>query len=178
MDVLIVVDIQNDFISGIFGTPEAQKIVPKIAKFIERFNGLLEVTLDEHLNVPFLPTIEENLLQKHCIIDSEGSRIHSDIENVLLDRQVWRTSKRTFGTLNLCLYDVLDDYDISNIYVCGLCTDICVLNNAIILRNKLPKHKIIVLSDLCAGTTPENHQKALDIMKMNCIEIKTSEEIK
>ena len=109
------------------------------------------------------------LLGKLSALDCLASRPHHDDDYA--DVSLWE--------------DILDaekyegvHYQNNDVYVIGLCTDLCVLNTALYLRNNLQYDNIIVIKDLCAGTTPENHQKALDIMKINLIDIKTMEDVK
>ena len=177
MKILLVVDMQNDFIDGVFGTKEAQEIVPKVIAYVKNFDDKIVATMDTHYNPTSTPAIEDKELEKHCLYGSNGYAFPKDLEETLKDRCII-INKSTFGRTDLaiCLNSIYKE-DISAIYICGLCTDICVLNNAIILRNGLPFTKIVVLSDLCAGTTPENHQKALDLMKVNLIEVRESNEV-
>ena len=178
MKILLVVDMQNDFIDGVFGTEEAIEILPKVIEYVKNFDGMIVATKDTHFLSMLRYTIEEQKLQNHCICGSGGHDIPSDLEKVLYNKAMI-LSKTTFGRLDLykCLKGFYEKDDNPDIYICGLCTDICVLNNALILRNGLPYTRIRVLSDLCAGTTPENHQKALDLMKINLIEVGESKEV-
>lgn len=178
MKILLVVDMQNDFIDGVFGTEEAVEILPKVIEYVKNFDGMIIATMDRHfLNIPKY-TIEEQRLQNHCIFDTPGHAFPRDLKKAL-QYKAMILSKRTFGRLDL--YKVIRGFcendDNPDVYICGLCTDICVLNNALILRNGLPFTRIRVLSDLCAGTTPENHQKALDLMQINLIEVQRSDDL-
>ena len=178
MKILLVVDMQNDFIDGTFGTEEAVKILPKVIEYVKNFDGMIIATMDRHfLSMPRY-TIEEQTLQNHCIFDTHGHEFPKELEKAL-QYKAMILSKRTFGRLDLhkIIKGMYENDDNPDVYICGLCTDICVLNNALILRNQLPFTRIHVLSDLCAGTSPENHQKALDLMKINLIEVRESNEI-
>ena len=182
MKTLFVIDPQNDFISGVLGSKEAQKILPKIIEYVKNFDGLTFYTMDEHYNFDG-ETRETVLLPKHCIIDTIGRKIPQELEVELEKKDATCIRKDSFMPT--------DDYDVSiinelhdeyknndveyknnTIYVCGYCTDICVLNAVLYLRCNFPNDTIIVLKDLCAGTTPEKHEMALKVMESNLIEVK------
>ena len=155
MKVLVVVDMQNDFIDGTLGTPEAQAIVPKVVKKIEAFDGEVLWTQDTHSD-DYLETQEGRLLPvKHCISASNGWQIHSSVKAAIqskhpADDQLNGFEKKTFV---------------------GLCTDICVISNALLLKAFMPEVKITVDASCCAGVTPESHKTALSAMKMCQINI-------
>ena len=138
MKVLVVVDMQNDFIDGALGTPEAQAIVPKVVKKIEEFDGEVLWTQDTHSD-DYLETQEGRLLPvKHCICASSGWQIHSSVKAAIqrkapADDQLNGFEKKTFGSLALAgrLYpEVAFGDGIEEIVLVGLCTDICVVSNA------------------------------------------------
>lgn len=184
MDILVIVDMQNDFITGKLGTKEAQEVLPKVMDFVKNFKGFIFPTMDEHWKDDY--TQELQAFGPHCMIDTVGRKYPQELEVLLEQRDCQYYCKDAFMP-----YQGYEDKDLCedisnltqeenepvNIYVCGLCTDICVLNTALYLRCYLPHEKIIVLKDLCAGTTPENHQKALDIMKINLIDNIESKEV-
>ena len=180
MKTLIVVDMQNDFIDGPLGTPEARAIVPKVKKKIEEYRERgdeIVFTRDTHFD-NYLNTLEGKYLPvKHCIEHTDGWRIHEEImpdmtRNCLSDTIVIKESiadKTTFGRLDLGEYfDELPD----EIELVGLCTDICVISNAMILKATFPEIPIVVDASCCAGVTPESHKNALEAMKMCQIEIR------
>lgn len=158
--ILIVVDMQNDFINGVLGTPEAVSIVPKVRKKIltrkaEGYEGIF--TYDTH-DENYLETNEgRHLPVKHCIIGTEGWKLHRDID-IQMNGFI---RKNTFGYLDWNLGD-----DVEIIELVGLCTDICVVTNALILKTKYPKVEVIVDASCCAGVTAETHKAALETMKM------------
>lgn len=168
MKTLIVVDMQNDFIDGALGTPEAQAIVPKVKKKIEecrKRGDRIIYTADTHTN-NYLDTLEGKYLPvKHCIINTRGWEIHRDVTPTSDD---FMTHKFTFGKMELG--KIIDDYS-ESIELIGLCTDICVISNAMILKATFPEIPIIVDASCCAGVTPESHKNALEAMKMCQIEI-------
>ncbi len=170
MKVLCVIDMQNDFIDGALGTKEAEAIVDKVSEKIEAYrkNGDTVIfTRDTHFD-NYMSTQEgTNLPVPHCIKDSEGWQISSRLtvgDSTIID-------KPSFGSLELGDY-VAGLEDVEAIELIGLCTDICVISNAMILKAKLPETKITVDSQCCAGVTPESHINALGAMKMCQIEIK------
>ena len=167
--VLVVVDMQNDFIDGALGTKEAQEIVDAVFWKIElcrATNDLIIFTRDTHYE-DYLYTAEGiKLPVKHCIKDTHGWQITSEIAVAEKDIII---NKPTFGSLDLA--EILDEYNISSIEVVGLCTDICVISNAMILKAKFPEVPISVDALCCAGVTPQSHNNALEAMKMCQIKI-------
>ena len=165
---LIVIDMQNDFIDGALGTDEAQKIVPQVKAKIKEAeqNGTNVIfTRDTH-NSLYLHTQEgKNLPVEHCIEGTKGHEIHNDLKqecSVIFD-------KPTFGSIALANF--ITDSCVTEIELCGVCTDICVISNALLLKAFLPEAKITVDSSCCAGTTPQNHENALSAMRMCQINI-------
>lgn len=163
MKILIVVDMQNDFIDGALGTKEAEKIVANVKEKIDTYrsnNDEVIFTRDTHFD-DYLETQEgKNLPVKHCIKDTFGWQISSKLDvadSVVID-------KPTFGSTKLMEY-LLSKQNISEIQLVGLCTDICVISNAFLLKAALPEVLISVDSKCCAGVTPESHNRALESMK-------------
>lgn len=168
--ILIVVDMQNDFIDGALATPEAQGIVPNVISKIKGFDGEILFTRDTHLD-NYLSTQEgKSLPVAHCIKGTHGWQIQSEIDAL---RKTEAIDKFTFGSSTL--FELLEDENakerIDEITLVGLCTDICVISNAIGIKAFLPETKIIVDSACCAGVTPQSHENALNAMKMCQIEI-------
>lgn len=161
---LIVVDMQNDFITGSLGTKEAQAILPNVKRKIEEYKkqgAEIIFTRDTHFD-NYLETNEGNKLPvKHCIHSSHGWKI----ANGLCTDGCKIINKITFG------YDMWDYYDFKEIEIIGLCTDICVVSNALILKTMFPHINISVDASCCAGVTPESHKAALQTMKMCQIDI-------
>ena len=168
MKVLIVVDMQNDFINGSLGSKEAQNIVPNVINKIKEYeNELIYFTKDTHFD-DYLDTPEGNKLPvKHCIKGTNGW----DIPNEILNNHKNIIEKYTFGSVEL--FEKLKEIEnIESIELIGLCTDICVVSNVLLAKAYFPNTQIIVDSTCCAGVTPQSHQKALDTMKMCQIDIK------
>ena len=160
MKTLIVVDMQNDFIDGALGTHEAQVIVPNVKKKIEEYKSRgdhIVFTMDTHQS-NYLETNEgKHLPVEHCIEETEGWKIADELDYpgypVVL--------KPTFGNLHWKTW-----FDFEEIELVGLCTDICVVSNALILKAMFPEIEITVDASCCAGVTPETHKAALQTMKM------------
>lgn len=169
--ILVVVDMQNDFIDGALGTKEAEQIVEPVMHKIKEYNtGNIYATRDTH-GTDYLSTQEgKNLPVEHCIKDTQGWEIRSEIAE-LLDGAVV-VDKPSFGSLKLAelLYEENKKEELE-IELVGLCTDICVVSNAILLKAKMPEIKISVDASCCAGVTPESHAAALETMKMCQINI-------
>lgn len=160
MDVLVVIDMQNDFIDGSLGTIEAQSIVGKVADKIKSFNGKVIFTRDTH-NERYLNTQEGTKLPvSHCVKGTDGWQLHP----TLVPFATTVIDKPTFGSVQLA--QLLSDMDdISGITLIGLCTDICVISNALMLKGFMPEIPITVDASCCAGVTPQSHKNALDAMK-------------
>lgn len=172
--LLVVVDMQNDFIDGVLGTKEAQAIVKPTAEFVKKFNGYVFTTIDGH-DETYLESVEgKHLPIKHCIKETVGWEVNKDIATAFSTRAGRTFEKSSFGCLAFSDPEWYcgDMYD--EVILCGVCTDICVIANAIIFKTALPNTEVTVLEDLCAGTTPEMHQKAMDVMKSLHINIKKS----
>ena len=166
MKVLVVVDMQNDFIDGALGTPEAQKIVPAVAEKIKNWTGEVYATQDTH-QADYLATQEgRNLPVVHCVEGTPGWEIAPAVREAMTNFVC--LTKPTFGSRALAetLALVNQDQPIEEIVLIGLCTDICVISNAMVLKAFLPETPIRVDAACCAGVTPESHRNALNAMKM------------
>ena len=162
MKILVVVDMQNDFIDGALGTPEAVQIVPYVKKRIQSFDGKVLFTRDTHF-ADYLDTQEgRNLPVKHCIKDTSGWQIHPELEALRTTEPI---DKLTFGSADLPKI-LAQEKDIEEITFVGLCTDICVISNVMITKAFFPEIPLIVDAKACAGVTPESHKNALSAMKM------------
>lgn len=180
MKVLVVVDMQKDFIDGALGTPEAVAIVPNVKKKIEEAvqNGdVIFYTYDTH-SEDYLNTSEgKKLPVKHCIENTDGWKIPDELR-VPGYKKYRRVAKYTFGCYNLpeMIYDVannVSDEAITEIELVGLCTDICVVSNALLLKSYYYEDvEISVDATCCAGVTPESHEAALKTMEMCQINVK------
>ena len=169
MKTLIVIDVQNDFIDGALGTKEAVAVIPnikkKIADYIAQGDEII-FTKDTHFtkypNLSYLNTHEGKYLPvPHCIVGTDGWEIPSDID---LPNRI-HIDKSAFGWDGWSNYEEAFVTNFEEIEIIGLCTDICVISNALILRAVRPDIDITVDASCCAGTTPEKHNAALEIMK-------------
>lgn len=162
--VLLVIDMQNDFIDGTLRNEEAMKIIENVNKKITKYreNGdTIIFTRDTH-DTNYLNTNEgKNLPVLHCIKGTEGWQISSKVNVGEHDKII---DKPTFGSLELAEY--IATIEPEKIELIGVCTDICVISNAMILKAKLPEIEISVDATCCAGVTPQSHKNALEAMKM------------
>lgn len=181
MKVLVVIDMQNDFINGTLGTKEAVAIVDHVVQKIrDTSDTLVLFTLDTHQE-DYLDTPEgQKLPVIHCLEGSDGWQIHRDVFSAWIDNkdriiapEIINNSfnKPVFGSVQLVDFLNSQSETISEIELIGVCTDICVISNAIMIKNNLPHIKISVDSKCCAGVTPESHKEALNIMKMCQIDV-------
>ena len=162
---LIVVDMQKDFVDGALGTPEAQSIVPKVMDKILNFEGKIFATLDTHA-ANYLETAEgKKLPVPHCIKGTPGWMLDDGVAAALEQKGYTPVEKVTFGSVLLprMLYQEAAGEPFTAELI-GLCTDICVVSNALILKVNFPEMDISVDSSCCAGVTPETHQAALTTM--------------
>ena len=165
--ILIVVDMQNDFIDGALGTKEAVEIVPYVKDVIESFDGKVYFTRDTHFE-NYMETQEgANLPVPHCIKDTDGWQIRAELDAL---RKTEAIDKLTFGSS--ALVDVLKaEKDIESITFVGLCTDICVISNAMMVKAFFPEVPLIVDAKGCAGVSPESHKRSLEAMKVCQIKV-------
>ena len=189
MKILVIVDMQNDFITGPLGTPEAQAIVPKVCEEIKRRaakDTFIIFTKDTH-EENYLETLEgKNLPVKHCIKNTKGHSIDKNVYWAYLDNiekfhpynsetppynALNIIEKKTFGSTGLQALLRLYDDDIEEVTFMGVCTGICVLSNAILAKATLPEVPVNVVADCCACVTPESHKTALEAMKLCQINI-------
>lgn len=169
MKALICVDMQNDFIDGALGTKEAEAIVPfvkeKLRKARQEDTEVI-FTRDTHFE-DYLTTQEgKKLPVEHCIKNTEGWEISRELE--VLDSVIF--DKITFGSVELPEY-LKKIKDLETVELIGLCTDICVISNAMLIKAAFPEITVKVDSSCCAGVTPESHENALNAMKMCQIEV-------
>ncbi|MBP3469094.1 MAG: cysteine hydrolase [Lachnospiraceae bacterium] len=168
MKLLVVVDMQNDFVTGAFNSPAAQAIVPnivaKINEYKERGDKIV-FTRDMHTAEDYANTYESQLYPPHCFVGTWGWDYQEDIKNAVDWENAKIYGKLAYGcaAYGRDLSDGLYD-DMEEIELCGVCTDCCVISNSIVTRTFLPDVKITVDSKCCAGLTPEGHEMALKMM--------------
>lgn len=166
--LLVVVDIQNDFVDGTLGSKEAVAIIPNAVNKIKNWDGEIVCTADTHPD-NYLETNEgKHLPVPHCIEKTYGWMLNKEIANALGENPTI-ISKPTFGSLYLADYIRGNNFD--RIEFIGLCTDICVVSNVLLAKAYVPGASIAVDVSCCAGVTPESHNAAIQTMKMCQIEI-------
>ncbi len=170
-DILIVVDMQNDFIDGALGTPEAVAIVPNVKKKIQEFEGVVLFTRDTHES-NYLQTQEgRNLPVPHCIRGTDGWQIRKELDELRTTEPI---DKVTFGSSQLgpILSQMNSEEPVGSITFIGLCTDICVISNVMIAKAFLPEVPIIVDAACCAGVSRQSHENALKAMEVCQVQVK------
>jgi nicotinamidase-related amidase len=163
-EILIVVDMQNDFVSGALGTKEAQAILPRVEEKVKTFPGKLVFTRDTH-TPEYLTTQEGTMLPvAHCIRDTQGWHLAGELKTLAQGQDI--IDKPSFGSLALAdhIKALHQEEPISKITLIGLCTDICVLSNALILKAALPEIPVHVDAACCAGASPKGHETALQAL--------------
>lgn len=174
-DILVVVDMQNDFIDGALGTREAEAIVPRVLEKLKAFPGPVIFTRDTH-HGDYLNTQEGRRLPvPHCIEGSEGWQIRAELEKY---RMLPAVDKPSFGSTELqaVLLRMNGEEPIGSVTLVGLCTDICVISNALLIKAALPEVRVAVDAACCAGVTGQSHLTALEAMRACQIDIENEQE--
>ena len=167
--LLVVVDMQNDFVTGALANPDAEKIIPGIAKYIENFDGDVVFTRDTHLD-DYMETQEgKKLPVPHCICGTEGWEIVPELRKYEKISGISPFNKPTFGSTALARCAFKEDYD--EIYFCGVCTGICVISNVALVKAFCPETSVKVIERLCACVTPTTHKTAIEAMKTFQVDI-------
>ena len=175
MKYLIVVDMQNDFITGSLGTKEAEAILPGVIEKVKSFDGEVIYTRDTH-QAGYLSTQEgKNLPVEHCIEGTWGWELATELKDLSSGHKVF--NKPTFGCVELATYLIEENEKeaVEEIELCGLCTDICVISNAFVIKANLTEVPVSVDASCCAGVTPESHLNALSAMKICQITVKNGQ---
>ncbi len=164
-EILVVIDMQNDFITGALGSDDAERIIENVVETVKTHKGPLYFTKDTH-EKNYLETQEgKNLPVEHCIRNTEGWEICPALQE--FTRKAVVIDKPTFGSMELAekIKEAAAKSEIESVKLIGLCTDICVISNAMILKAALPEIPIKVIENCCAGVTVESHKNALEAMK-------------
>lgn len=171
--LLLVIDMQNDFIDGALGTKEAAAIVPNVVKRIQEFEGDVLYTRDTH-SEDYMETQEgKNLPVPHCIKGTPGWELCPELKALRDAGHSPVLDKLTFGAKDLPAYlETRYPGGLESAELIGLCTDICVISNAMVLKAFFPELPVSVTASCCAGVTPESHENALNAMKMCQIAIR------
>ena len=170
--ILVVVDMQKDFVDGALGSNEAVAIVPAVAEKIKGFKGDIFVTFDTHYE-NYMETAEgKNLPVKHCIKGTDGWKLNAEVLKALDGKKYTPVEKITFGSVDLpgLIKKAVGD-ELFEVELIGLCTDICVVSNALLLKANFPETVITVDAACCAGVTPDKHEAALETMKSCQIDV-------
>lgn len=164
---LMVVDVQNDFVNGVLGTDATRAVVPIIREYLKSFDGEIVFTIDSHNLRNYKKTIEGQHIPFHCE-ERKNDLVVKELLPYKLRARV-NIIKDTFACYPSTLQSVFREYD--EIVIVGLLTDICVISNALLLRSLFPQKEITVVSKCCVGSSPENHQSALNVMKSCLINV-------
>lgn len=169
---LVTVDMQKDFVDGALGSDEAAAIVSAVCEKIRNFDGKIFVTFDTHPE-NYLETSEGRYLPvEHCIKDTDGWALDKNVALALEGKKYTVVEKNTFGSVDLPgLIKESAGGEPFSVELIGLCTDICVVSNALLIKANFPEAPICVDSACCAGVTPEKHEAALETMRSCQIDI-------
>ena len=166
--ILVVIDMQNDFITGSLGSKQAQEIVNAVCNKINQFTGKIYATQDTH-DSKYLSSLEgKNLPVMHCVEHTAGWEIQNQIKQSLLDKSASFIEKKSFGYTE---WNKIIPASVQSIELCGLCTSYCVLANAVILRAMFPDTPITIDPSCCACVSDESHLQALEVMKTQNITV-------
>lgn len=171
--ILVVIDMQKDFVSGCLGSKEAQAILPEVEKKVNAFHGEVVFTRDTH-QPDYMQTQEGRKLPVlHCVEGSEGWQLMDGLEQYRKEHGAKVFDKVTFGSRQLgeALEEMNRQEHIESITFIGVCTDICVISNAMLVKAFLPEVPLIVDSRCCAGVTVQSHENALNAMRACQIEV-------
>lgn len=164
--ILIVVDMQNDFVTGALGSPEARAIVPNLTRKVVGVKGNYDYvifTQDVHAPEAYCHSIEGKCVPEHCMANTYGAAIIPELAPYAVESLI--VQKNTYGYQDWASWTDLFERDNTEIELCGVCTDICVISNALALRSMYPEADIVVDASCCAGLSPERHRAALEVMK-------------
>ncbi len=174
-DILIVVDMQNDFITGVLGTKEAVDILPRVREKIKRWKGKVIFTRDTHQKETYLKnSIEGTRIPLHCVKGSSGWEIEESLTGLVKDGETYLDKYDRFADPMIAMKCT----GIDRIEIVGVCTDICVLATALSFRCAHPDIGIYVDASCCAGTNPGKHRQALEVMKSCCINVLNDERMR
>lgn len=174
MKCLVVIDVQNDFVSGSLGTPEAQAMLPRLEEKLRGFEGCVWMTLDTH-GADYMDTQEgKHLPVPHCVRETEVWQLAGELGKLAESLGAGIVEKPTFGSEELVasLKALYEAGELESIELVGLCTDICVVSNALMLKAAMPELPMSVDSACCAGVTPQKHEAALEVMRSCQIAVK------
>ena len=174
MRALVVVDVQNDFVTGALGTAEARAMLPGLVEKLRGFEGAVYFTLDTH-DAGYMQTQEGRKLPvPHCVKGTPGWQLAPEVEAVRQSLGAKAVEKPTFGSEALVeeLKALYESGGLESVELVGLCTDICVVSNALLFKAAMPELPISVDAACCAGVSPASHEAALTVMECCQIEVK------
>lgn len=164
---LVVVDMQNDFVTGSLGTKEAEAVVSRVIEKVKNFDGVVVFTQDTH-SEDYLETQEGRMLPvKHCIKETDGWKLVPQLDSFAEEKQCRIFEKNTFGSVELAdfLRQRYAENELESVELIGLCTDICVISNALLIKAYMPELNVKADAGCCAGVTPDKHDAALQVME-------------
>ncbi len=167
MRYLIVVDVQKDFVDGALGTKEAVEMLPNLVKKVKNYEGEVWFTKDTHPD-NYLQTQEGRILPvQHCVKGTDGWKLAKELEKVCDMKKAVIYEKPTFGSTQMAedLKKLYDKGEVESVELVGICTDICVVSNALLLKAFMPELPIYVDAKCCAGVTIKKHEAALEVME-------------
>ncbi len=165
--ILLVIDMQNDFVDGALGTKEAEKIVPSVVEKVKNFPGEVWFTKDTHTQ-EYMQSQEGRMLPvPHCIKGTKGWQLIGELDAFCAEHHCPVFEKPSFGSPELArrLREENETVGVECVELVGLCTDICVVSNALMAKACLPEIPIRADASCCAGVTPEKHEAALEVMR-------------
>ena len=171
---LIVVDMQKDFVDGNLGTKEAVAIVDAVVEKVKHFDGEVIFTRDTHFD-NYMDTQEgKNLPVIHCVKDTDGWALIPELEKIRVEKGCKCYDKPTFGSTALAedIKTAFESGEIAGAELIGICTDICVVSNALLIKAFCPELPVALDSSCCAGVTPEKHEAAIETMRSCQIQVK------
>ena len=167
MRYLIIIDVQNDFVSGSLGTAEARQMLPALLKKASEFEGKIIMTKDTHGDD--YPDTQEGkkLPVPHCVKGTAGWEFPEALEKIQKEKQAKVYEKSCFGSRELAedIRRLYEEGKIDSVELTGLCTDICVVSNALLIKAAAPELPVSVDASCCAGVTPQKHEGALEVME-------------
>lgn len=174
MNLLVIVDMQNDFVTGPLGTKRAKEIVPKLVDYIKGFDGDIIYTKDTHDAAYPLMQEGKRLPVPHCIKGTVGHDLIPELANLVTHKD-FVIEKPTFGSMELA--EVISHCSYDMIYFVGVCTGICVISNAVLAKAADPEARICILKDLCGCVTKESHETALKAMELLQMDVAESDDL-
>ena len=166
--LLVVIDMQKDFINGSLGSLQAQQVVSAVVEKVTKHSGPVAYTLDTHHDDYLMTNEGKKLPIQHCIKGQKGHQVIEELKDLLKNAICFE--KPTFGSVELATF-IAADPTIATVELIGVCTDICVVSNALLIKAMAPQLSILVDAKCCAGTTQERHKAALETMRSCQIDV-------